>query len=69
MSERGNKPMAIGVLARTLLSRLEASGKNLYSEVRFKCAHCQDIGLVKKDGRYTRCKRCAVTSKQKGIFF
>lgn len=70
MAERANKPIAVGVLARGLLSRLDKSAKSLSSNVRFECATCEDTGLIRDGSRYKKCEKCSNAEPQrKGIFF
>lgn len=63
------EPASVGLLARTLVARLERSSMQLATEVQFKCEVCRDIGRINVDGRSKKCTSCSETKEKKQDFF
>lgn len=63
MIRQKDEAVSVGLLARSIISRLEASAKLLVTEIKFDCNFCNDTGFVEQGDRHKRCV-CKTSTKQ-----
>jgi alpha-D-ribose 1-methylphosphonate 5-triphosphate synthase subunit PhnG len=50
---------SVSLLAKSIITRLEASADKLAIQVTFKCSECKDTRLIEKNGRYKQCSNAS----------